>query len=69
MGESASSYLLPWEDWPLGWQWVPDGVVFWNKTSRSRSPSKNSLWDPQEMWAVIREGCSWCSLVELGARL
>lgn len=66
---SASFYLLSLEDWPLGWQLVPAGVGFKNKTSGGRSPRRASLWDPQEMRAVVREGCSWCSVVELGARL
>lgn len=29
----------------------------------------NELWDPQEMWERVKEGCSWGSVAVIGTRL
>ena len=48
-------------------QAMPDGIRSWH-TPRSRGGSSevDDLWNPQEMWAEGKGGCSWCSVAVLG---
>ena len=46
------------------------GFRGWDETtSRDREVRKDGVGDPQEMWAEVKEECSWCSVIALGRTL
>lgn len=61
-----TAYLLPWQEGPLGYKWVPTGVGGKGKAmSQGGQLRGGELWDPQQMGAGGREGCHRYSVGEL----
>lgn len=67
---SAFSLLVALSGTAHGLVGAPTGVGIWDTdTSGVKEVRKARFVGPPDIWAVLRGGCSWCSVAELGTRL